>query len=535
MGNLESDLAQDAEALRETHISWVFMHGTRVYKVKKPVDLGFLDFTSQAQRRCACESELELNRRLAPGVYLGLRPVLRDATGKHRLGDRLASPGSTTGAPTEPTAQATVVDWAVEMRRLCDDDAADARLRAGQLSTDDVERVARRLVQFHTEVRSDETTAGFGSPAAIEVNVAENFEQSAPCVPVIIAADALRALQQYQRDFVTAHAELLAERARSGYVRDGHGDLRLEHVYLSEADRVEIIDCIEFNDRFRYADVCSDLAFLAMDLRFNGQDRLAEWLLSTYALHANDYGLYALTDFYESYRAHVRAKVTGFTASDPGRAVPVRERAAARSKAFFQLAARCAEGSHGPRVVVGVGGLIASGKSTLAHAVAAELGLPLVEADRTRKHLAGVAPAQPLGGAAFAGDYSPEATARTYAEVLRRADATLASGRAVVVDASFRAREGRDALRELAAQHDVPALFVECRAEPSLCRARLEQRARGPHVSDGRLAVFDDFVRSYEAPDELPANLLLRLDTARPLAQNLQAVLRRVQALRSGA
>lgn len=516
---LAEDLAREAQELRQTHISWVFMHEDRVFKVKKPVSLGFLDFSTLALRRQACEAELRLNRRLAPDVYLGLRPIVRDAQGRHGI-------GAATGAHAE------AVDWAVEMRRLPDAHAAQQRLAAGTLSGDDVERVATALSDFHAALPVTAETSAFGTATAVRGNVEENFEQSRECVPDILSRSELSALHAAQLDFLDRHDTTIDARAAQGRCREGHGDLRLEHVYLDDDGRVEVIDCVEFSARLRCADVCSDLAFLAMDLRLQGHDRLAEWLLSSYALHANDYGLYAISDFYESYRAHVRAKVTGITARDTGRDPAARARAGQRSKTFFTLAADCMRGAHGRPLVIAVGGVIASGKSTLARALSMALGLPRIEADRTRKHLAGVPAEQKLGGAAFSGAYAPDASARTYAEVRDRAQQVLRSGRAVVIDASFRSRDERDALGRLADAHGAALLMVECRAPLQVCRARLAERARGAHVSDGRLEVLDAFADSYEPIDELSAHRHLPLDTTVPVEHNIALALQKIAALR---
>lgn len=483
-------------------------------KVKKPVSLGFVDFSTAELRRTACEAELSLNRRLAPRVYTGLRRITLDADGVHRVeGD-----GET-------------VDWAVEMVRLPDADAAEARLLTGRLDAGDLRRVARRIARFHAEVSDDARSHAADVEAVVRHNVEENFEQTRESALRHVDAEHLASIQLFQREFIDGQAALLARRAAEGRVCEGHGDLRLEHVYLGEEGGIDIIDCVEFDVRFRLADVCADLAFLSMDLRYHGRDDLAEHLLAAYAREANDFELYGLVDFYESYRAYVRAKVTSMTAEGSGRDEAYRRIAAERARRYYLLAEACGRPPLRRPVIVAVGGVIASGKSTIASGVAEQLAVCVVDADHTRKFIAGVEPTHKLGGGAFEGAYSKDASERTYDEVLQRASAVIGSGRSVVIDASFRAREHRAAVARLAAQHGISVLFVECRVDPEVCKQRLERRSQRAHVSDGRLAIFDDFVRRFEPFSELPASQHIVVETAGSLTTNLGAVVARVAGL----
>jgi uncharacterized protein len=508
VGDLTQDLLAQGYELRETHISRVFLGPSEVFKVKKPVELGFLDFRTLDQRLRYCEAEVALNRRLAPSVYLGVVPIARDASGVHRI----AAPGQ-------------AVEWAVHMRRLPDAHAADVRLARGRFGRQEVRLLARHIARFHAGARADSETARFGEAEAIERNVRENFAQTQHSALSYLSAGELAAIERFQLDFLTEKRALFEARARASRIRDGHGDLRLEHCYLDDEGGVEIIDCIEFNDRFRYGDVCADLAFLSMDLTWHERSDLSEALLAAYALETGDYDLYALVDFYESYRAFVRGKVSAILEGDMHASSAVRARAAAEARKYFVLAHACAREPLDPPALYAVGGLIASGKSSVARALGEQMNAPVIEADRTRKQLADVAPEQPLHDPAFAGHYSAEMTERTYAEVMRRAGVVLAARRPVVIDASFRARSERAAALELARRHGVPFRFIECTASAELCKQRLSERARGPSVSDGRLEIFDAFAASFEPVDELPPESHLRLDTARPLSEVLLPLL----------
>ncbi len=515
-GDLVGNLRRSGTELIETHISWVFLDREEVWKVKKPVAMGFLDFSTADKRRWACNEEVRLNRRLAPGVYLGVEPITLSRSGEHRFGGA--------GRP---------VDWAVHMVRLDDNARADHRLARETLSAEDVERIASYLAKFHTTTRCDEETARYGAIEMIARNVHENFEQTRETLGEYLSSEEALEVETSQIGFLDRHRELFDKRAASGRVRDGHGDLRLDHIYVSDDD-VTIVDCIEFNRRFRFADVCADIAFLAMDLTWRGRADLAEHFLASYARAANDYDLYPLVDFYESYRAFVRGKIASILASDEAAGTQDRQRFAAEARRFFLLALASERRSLLAPVVVAVGGLIGAGKTTVARRLASELAAPVIDADRTRKHLLGVGAKEKVSVAPFSGPYRSEFTETVYSEVLRRAAAVLDSGRPVVIDASFRSRSARHAARRLARDRDVSFSFVECSAPAEICRQRLEVRARTANVSDGRLEIFDDFVASWQAVEELPKTEHLLIDTSLPLEANIEALKRRFATWPSG-
>ncbi len=494
--------APDRVELRETHISFVFLTEGEVFKVKKPVHFAFLDFRSLAARQRACEAEVLLNSRLAASTYLGLVPVRRDESGHHHFG---------------PSGD--VVDWAVHMLRLPDAIRADERLKAGTLTRSHVDTIAAALADFHARARSDDDTSSWGSRDAIARNIRENFAEVNPAEEGLLTVAEAREIERWQLEFLTAHADLFDQRQATGCIRDGHGDLRLEHIYVGEDGELTLLDCIEFSDRFRCADVCADIAFLSMDLKAKGHVELTERFLARYARDANDYGLYALVDFYEGYRAYVRGKVSTLTARQAVGAA--REQALADARRHFALSLSAERKSLLEPVVVAVGGVIASGKSTVAERLSDRLSAPVIDADRTRKHLIGMAPTAHDASGAFEGPYDPSVTDRVYAEMMARASIVLESGRPVVLDASFRNEHLRRGARELAIKHGAPFLFVECQASPEACRERLRRREAETSVSDGRLAIFDAFRARVEPATELSAAERIVLDTERELGETL--------------
>lgn len=503
--------------LVETHASWVFLGEHTVFKFKKPVDFGFLDFSTVEKRKAACHAEVTLNARLSPGVYLGVVELRRE-------GSRLVV--ADVCSPDEAEEQAKeVIDYGVKMRRLLDGDRADLLLSQARLDRDKMDQLAAVLAKFHSDCPTSAVISHWGDSAAIANNLEENFNQTRPFLADLVGAENARQLEEEQRAFLRDNKSLFSSRTREGFVRDGHGDLRLEHVYFDNA-QIEIIDCIEFNERFRYADTCADLAFLAMDLRHEGAPALAERLLSQYARLSCDYGLYATVGFYESYRAYVRGKVTAFLLQQQPEG---EKRTTLRNKAttyFQQALAVLRPASEAPRLVC-VGGLIASGKSTLAQRLSDHLNYPVVDTDRTRKHLAGVSPTQSNDDAPFSGQYASDFSVTVYEQAFRSARAVLSSGRSVILEASFTKETQRQGAKNLAQSMGVHVVYVGCQVSYAEAKKRLLERSREESVSDGRLEIYDEFVKRAEplGPSEFEHQLLL--DTSLPEAlqqQDLKAL-----------
>jgi aminoglycoside phosphotransferase family enzyme/predicted kinase len=508
---LVQDLAARAQGLEQTHISWVFLGDGEVWKVKKPVEFGFLDYGSLEKRKRACEEEVALNRVLSPSVYLGVVPITQDASGLHRFGGD--------GLP---------VEWAVHMRRLREGDRADRRLEAERLPSAWITGLAERIAEFHAAGRSDAWTAKFGSLKAIRANALGNFEQSRSFLPGLIGAERAEALKARFRDFLRDHAGTFAQRAQGGRVRDGHGDLRLGQIYFDDTGAPSILDRIEFNDRLRFGDVCADIAFLAMDLEYRGRKDLAERFLAAYAAASGDFGLYPLVGFYEGYRACVRGKVAWFQGEDPECADAERLASIEDARGYFLLAETCVMPAAGQPKLIAVGGGMATGKSTLSTELSGRLSAPVISSDRTRKQMAGMDPWMRGEEPMWRGLYAENVTDQVYSEMLRRAKPVWESGRNVIVDASFRARRHRELYRAAAGEAGIGFRFIECRADRETCRERLRQRAHEPSISDGREAVFEGFLDAWEPCEEIPADEYSLSDSTAPLERNLSDLLGRL-------
>jgi uncharacterized protein len=434
--------------LRETHISWVVLEGDRAYKIKKPVRLPFLDYGSLERRHELCREEVRLNRRLAPDVYLGVAALVPD-DGAVRL-----APEDAPGA----------VEYAVVMRRY-DERRTLAQRAAGGA---EIRAVGRRLAAFHAAAARPPDAEG--SVDALERMLTENLAtlRELEADPATVD-DAERLMESL---LAGRHCELLA-RARAGLVRDGHGDLRAEHVVLERG--IEIVDCVEFDPALREIDVGLDLAFLVMDL-LRRDRRQAAMLVAAYREAGGDPGDDALVAFFAAQRALIRAKVALVRASQVEGADAARRRAHAAE--LLTLAGRLAW-----QVRLGWGavvcGLAASGKSTLAAAMAARSGATVVSSDAVRKDLLAIAPSDRAPEEA----YGPEMNRRTYEALGRRARELVDRGEPVIVDATFRRREDRDACR---APDDL--VWIECRA-PVDVRATRASEPRSVSDADAAVAV----------------------------------------------
>lgn len=451
----------------ETHASHVFLAGERAYKMKKPVRFTFLDFSTLEKRKAACTHELELNRRTAPEIYLGLVPVTREG-GAFVLGGK--------GEP---------VEWLVEMKRFGGEGLLATLADKGELKRPLVERLAADIAAFH---RKAEVKEGFGGAESFLKIVEGSEEDMKPCLGSVLDAERARGVTQMSKRFIETHRALLDRRRDEGHVRHCHGDLHLGNVTVVEG-RPVIFDCVEFNDHIARIDVFYDLAFLLMDLAFraDGDDRLAGFAnraLNVYLDHVTQKDLaldgLALLPLFMATRAVVRAKVTAVQAKD--------EAARKKAQAYLDFAAQMLKTPE-PRLIA-VGGLSGTGKSTLAKEIAARTGGPAgalhLRTDIIRKRLFGAGPLDRLPDEA----YAPGAGERVYAEMMRLAGEALDAGLCAVADAVFAREEERHAVEALAASRGVAFNGLWLDAPAAVLEARVAERERrGDDPSDAGVEV----------------------------------------------
>jgi len=487
--------------VHETHASWVFVGEQRALKVKKPVSLGFLDYGSLERRRHACEQEVRVNRALAPGIYLGVRAIVRDGSGLALLA------ADAKGA----------IEYGVEMELVPDRDTLTGVIAEGGLRPAHVDAIARRLAAFH---RGAPRVDG-GDAASLLEMWRRNLDELATAASAVGWSAPVS--HAFARGFARRNEAQLQERRRGGMIRDGHGDLRCEHVVVRP--RVAVIDRIEFDPALRRGDIAFDLSFLTMDLEAQGQGWAARELVECYRAIGLDPGSEELLCFYGAHHALVRAKVAAIAAGQ--RHAPEREVLLEQATAMWLLAERMCWRARAPLAVV-ICGLPATGKSTLATALAARAGWELVSSDAVRKRAAGIAPAE-RGPEEL---YDDAATERTYGLLTRAAVRGLRERRGVILDATCRSRAVRRPLLEALAHTGAETLLVRCvvPAEVALTRAAARAGHAG-QVSDADPRVVSELQESFEALDELDPARVLVLDTRSPMEEQLQAVAARADEL----
>jgi hypothetical protein len=497
-----------AEAVRliQTHISYVLLAGEFAYKVKKPLNLGFLDYSTLEKRRQMCEAEVRLNRRLCPEAYIGVEPIVRR------------------DAAVRVGGEGEIVEYAVKMHRMPDARMMPALLDRGLVTSADIRRLARTIADFHRASVVDERTAAFGRLDVIRANWAENFEQIEPYVGQLIERSTMDRLRAYVGEFLRANAGLIEERADGGRIRDCHGDLRADAVVIHEDGSICVMDCIEFNDRIRFGDVAADIGFLAMDLEFRRRRGLADELIGAYLGESDDETLPLVLNFYKCYRAAVRAKVEAMRGDEPEVPSRARDGARANAAAYFDLA-RAYAGTASPHVVIMMVGLAGTGKSYIADALAGRMGAVVISSDVVRKRRAGVDVRQRMAARYGAGLYGEDERARIYEAMRARARQHLALGRSVILDATHIRRLDRDAVGAIAKDAGVPLFAVVVTADDAVVRARLDARMALPgEASDAGWEVYLRQREAFEPPDEIPAGQSIQIDGGGPLAAAVDSV-----------
>ena len=507
--------------LVQTHASFVFIVPPFVYKVKKPVNFGFLNFSTLEKRRHFCEREVALNRRLCPGIYLGVVPI-STRNGRHVFGE-----GD------------EVVEYAVQMRKLSDGHFLDQLVGLKKVAPADLSRIALVLKQFYEAQEPTEEVEAWGRVDRLRISTDENFRQAREFVGpaavltlaptsgerggaregsqnnnhATISRPAFDTIRFYTDRFYARHKGLFASRIKERWIRDCHGDLHLEHIHVTPRE-LHIYDCIEFNDRFRFVDVANDAAFLAMDLDYEGRPDLARHFTRKMASALGDDGMPRLMDFYKCYRAYVRGKVESLHSTAHAASDEERQTSAERARRYFRLALNYSVAGSQLMVLV-VMGRIASGKSTLAHALGAELGWEVYSSDYLRKKMAGF----PLYERSSAGArnrlYSAAMTEKTYDRLLATAETQLRKGHSVILDATFARRAHRDLLAARFGKRGIVWRVLEAQASNAAVKQRLRLReARPDEVSDARLEDFAMLTRLYEPPGELPAATCVKIRTS---------------------
>lgn len=476
----------------ETHISHVLLAGEYAYKIKKPLDLGFLDFSTLTRRRFCCEEELRLNRRLAPQIYLDVVPI--------------------TGTPALPRVggKGPVLEYAVKMRRF----EQEALLTRLPVSGSLADRIAERVARFHAAIPAADKARDFGTPEAVLLPMLENFEQIRTRLPDPAALARLRPLERWTRDRRDTLRPVLNRRRQEGRIRECHGDMHRGNIALVD-DELIIFDGIEFNPALRWIDTMSELAFLVMDLEDAAEVEYARRLLNRYLEISGDYPGLLVLDFYKVYRAMVRAKVTAIRLAQANEKPAEAARDREEYEGYVALAGSYTRAD--PQRLIMTHGVSGTGKSRLATRLRERLPLIHIRSDLERKRLFGLTARARTSLEPDAGIYSSGAGDRTYARLLELSELILDAGYSPLVDATFLQASRRASFLDLAAAKGCRCTILDLTAPENLLRARVKAReTEGLDPSEAGVAVLDAQLASREPLSEVERSYAITIDTHRP-------------------
>ncbi len=474
--------------LIETHISWVVLTGKFAYKIKKPVNFGFLDFSTLEKRRICCEQELNLNRRLADVIYIEVVSI--------------------SGSANKPiiSKKGIAFEYAVKMREFPQSAQFDHMLAAGNLTLQHMDAIAKRIAEFHKNISIAGNHMDYGNKERVYQPVLENFEQINQHIKTDLFDDVLKQLQQWSLSEFKKLGSYIEQRKNKGFVRECHGDMHLRNLVWLDGKPLAF-DCIEFNAALRWIDVISEIAFLVMDLQDRQQPQLASHFLNSYLEATGDYAGLSVLPFYLCYRAMVRAKVDALRleqeVAQAGMTTEKTDILFSEFNSYLELAVTYTEKTN-PRLII-MRGVSASGKSTVSQKIVDETGAIRIRSDVERKRLFNIGLDDKGSSEINAGIYSAAASLQTYAKLLGLAEGILRSGYTVIVDAAFLTYAQRKPFCKLANRLSVPYLIVEVTAPVEVLRQRIVERKQD--VSDADLAVLEYQLQNWEplSKDEVPS------------------------------
>lgn len=480
-------VTQEIELI-QTHISFVLLTGEYAYKVKKPMNFGFLDFSTLEKRHHFCQEEIRLNRRLAPELYL---QVLAIAERSEKF---------TFAAETDEPA----VEYCIQMRQFPQADLLINVFERGELTADQVQDIAKQLAKFHATADTNAHISTFGTMESVRAVADDNYQHTVKYIGRGQTQSQLDQTRAFSDRVFLESADLFAKRIAQGKVKECHGDLHLKNICLYQG-KVQIFDCIEFNEPFRNSDTLYDASFLLMDLQYRDRRDLANIFLNTYLEQSSDYTAVPLLPLYSSMRAYIRAKVTSFLLDDPGIPQPVKDRAQMEAAAYYKLAWQYTQPTQGKITIMS--GLSGSGKSTTARNLAPQLEAIHLRSDAIRKHLAGIDLTQ-------RGDrtiYTPEMTAKTYASLAEMGIMIASCGFNVILDAKYDRLNLRQDVITQAKAHGIPWQILHCQADTALLKQRLRDRVGD--IADATEDLVDSQQQQFEAFTETELINLITQDT----------------------
>ncbi|MCC6543287.1 MAG: AAA family ATPase [Nitrospirae bacterium] len=482
----------DRFQLIETHISWVFLCGPYAYKIKKAINLGFLDFTTLDQRKFYCEEELRLNGRLAPGLYLAVVPI--------------------TGTPAQPLlgGSGEAIEYAVKMRRFPQDALLSHRVDQHRLTNTHIDQIIAQVADFHQTIPAATGETEYGDPEHVAAPVRENFIQIQQRLRDSRHVQLLDRVNRWAVHEHQARYEQFRQRKQRGFIRECHGDMHLGNMAIVDG-RPVIFDGIEFNPDLYWIDVMNEVAFLCMDLEDRKERNFAFRFLNGYLERTGDYAGMRVFRYYLAYRAMVRAKVADIRSSQETRCDSTAP-AAREFERYLQLALSYTQPQR--PVLFITHGLSGSGKSTLSAPLAEQIGAIRIRSDRERLRMFGKGKRQGEEATIGEGVYSQDATRQTYAKLAELAGIVLDAGYSAIIDATFLGRQQRDSFKQLAYRLGVPIRILFFRAEADVLRQRIRERQReGSDISEADLSVLEHQLAVYAGLYEDERSYTVTIDT----------------------
>ncbi len=477
--------------LIETHISWVILTGDFAYKIKKPVDFGFLNFSTLEKRHFFCEQELVLNRRLAPEIYLEVVAI--------------------NGTSDEPrlSGSGAVFEYAVKMKQFPQSARLDNKLAAGELKLEHMNAIAHMTAYFHQSTDVANEAMDYGNKETLYQPVEENFKQINEHLVTEQYADKLLILAQWSRSELTKQQAVFTQRKADGFIRQCHGDMHLRNLIWLDNKPVAF-DCIEFNDKLSWIDVISEIAFLIMDLQHRQQHQLANRFLNSYLEITGDYAGLSVLSFYLCYRALVRAKVNALRVGQINITEKENEQAITEFESYLELASSYIKHSS-PNLII-TRGLSASGKSTVSQQLVDKTGMLRIRSDVERKRLFDISLTTGAANNIDSGIYSTQASLQTYAKLAELAYNIITAGYSVIIDAAFLKHEQRQPFQQLASRLGVSYIILEITAPAEILRQRIKKRKND--VSDADLTVLEHQLTHWQVLQKDEINSVVSVNTA---------------------
>ncbi len=474
----------DSVKLIQTHISFVVLTEKYAYKIKKPVDFGFLDFSTLEKRKYFCNQEIKLNKRLCPEIYLEVVKITKKDDG------------------LEINGSGEIVDYAVKMKEFSQEKIMTNLLDKNKVDEDTIEKLVENLVSFYNKEESTDEINEFGKIKTIKQNTDENFDQTKEVIGVTIKPKKFEEIKDITNRFLSEKKDVFEKRIKNNYIKECHGDLHTGNIVLKN-NEICIFDCIEFNKRFRYSDVASDIGFLAMDLDYQGNPYLSSYLIKTYVEKSKDKGIYDVINFYKAYRAYVRGKVAGFKLYDPNIEKEEKKDTIKVASKYFDLAYYYIQlvknqiEEKRPLLFI-TSGLTGTGKTTAANKISVDYNARKISTDEVRKEMRGIDKYERHHEPYNTGIYSPEKMKETYLRVIEKGKKYLQKNRNVVLDATFKTKDLREKAKEISDETDSNFLILNTVMPEEKVKKYLKERVQKKSISDGRWEIYEKQKDSFD-------------------------------------